>query len=290
MQSVKSRSDYGPVICATVVWAGVSALMATIVGSSLVMIGLEALAALPWTWGSIAPKASGRFCLALGGLLLYAAVRSTALSLVRVCRSPGYPERHWRFVRQTFRRVVRTELILLATVAGAIAVHGWLVDRAELAVAIAVVIFVCYQLVMVATLNEVLRHASVVPYFSRRVGEITTFSSGANLARHVDGLDELARVHAVPPLSAFGWNDDLEGEQVVWHPSAVGLKTVNVLLLALEQEETGWDDRGATIADLKQVAHALERADAQGIPFSFLLRHSTVTNGQEWDARQGTCF
>ena len=74
-----------------------------------------------------------------------------------------------------------------------------------------------------------------------------------------------------------------------WHPAADGLKTVNCLLIALEQVDTGWDDHAATIADLKAIAHALERADAQGIPFSFLLRHTTVTNGQEWDARQGTC-
>ena len=91
------------------------------------------------------------------------------------------------------------------------------------------------------------------------------------------------------PLSAFGWNDDLEGEKVVWHDSAEGLKTVNLLLIALEQEETGWDDHVETITDLKALAHGLDRADAKGISFSLLLSHSTVTNGQEWEARQGTC-
>ena len=124
---------------------------------------------------------------------------------------------------------------------------------------------------------------------SCRVGDITTYASGESLARHVDELDEVARTYAVAPLSTFGWNDDLEDEPVVWHAPTDGLKTVNFLLLALEHEETGWDDHAATVADLKQIAHALERADLHGIPFSFLLRHSTATNSQEWDIRQGTC-
>jgi hypothetical protein len=81
----------------------------------------------------------------------------------------------------------------------------------------------------------------------------------------------------------------VEGEQVAWHDSAVGLKTVNSLLIALEQEETWWDDHVETIADLKALAHGLERADAKGISFSLLLCHSTVTSGVEWDAPEGTC-
>ena len=242
---------------------------------------------------SFAAIASGLFCLALGGLLLFGALRCTLLSLARVWRSPGYPGCHWRIVWQCFRRILRTELILLAAVSGAtvlaICSEGWLADRADLAVGVAGAIFVYYQLVMVACVNEMLRHASVIPYFPRRVGDINAYSSGESLWRHVDEFDELARTHAVTPLSAFGWNDDLEGEPVVWHASAEGLKTVNFLLVALEGDEMGWDDHAATIADLKQIAHALERADAQGIPFSLLLRHSTFASSQEWDARQGTC-
>jgi hypothetical protein len=293
MECVKSHSDYGAVIYATFLWAGVSAVVATVISLFLLMLGLDALFALPWTWDSTGSIASGLFCLALGGLLLYGVTRCTVLSVARVCRSPGYPERHWWFVRRSFRSMFCTELILLGTVVGTTVVAvrgpGWLADRAQLAVGVSGAVFVCFQLVMVASLNDVLRHAAVVPYFKKRVGDIATFCSGESLARHVDELDEIARAHAVVPLSAFGWNDDLEDEPVVWHAPADGLKTVNVLLIALEQEETGWDDHAATIADLKQIAHALERADAQGIPFSFLLRHTTYANGQEWDARQGTC-
>ena len=56
--------------------------------------------------------------------------------------------------------------------------------------------------------------------------------------------------HRSRPLA---WNDDLEGETVVWHASTEGLKTVNFLLIALEREETGWDDHAATTNDMYRV-------------------------------------
>ena len=291
MESIKSHANYGRVVCATFVWAGASAFMALVLGVPLLILGPCVLVACPWVPASIGPIASGLLASALGGLLLYGAVRCTVLAAARVCRSPGYPERHWWFARRAFRGIVRTELILLAAVSCAtvVAVRSP-DDRADLCVGIAGAVFVYYQLVMVAGMNDVLRHASVVPYFPGRVGEINTFCSGESLARHIDELDEVARTHDVAPLSGFGWNDDLENEPVAWHASAEGLKTVNFLLIALLREEAGWDDHVATIADLKQIAHALERADAQGIPFSLLLRHTTVTSGQEWDMRKGTCF
>ena len=293
MDHVDSGKDYGPAVVATCLWAGMSGLMAVVAGLPLLGLGLFSLAGCLWMSEPIELMASGLVCLILGGLLLYAVMRTTWLSVAQVWRSPGYPDRHWWFVRRAFRRILRTELILIAVVCVAIVVarrsQGSIADRADLAVGVAGAIFVYYQLAVVTGLNDILRHAAVVPYFPRRVGEITTFCSGESLAQHVDELDELARTHDVAPLSAFGWNDDLEGETVVWHASTEGLKTVNFLLIALEREETGWDDHAATMADLKQIAHALERADAQRIPFSFLLRHSTVTNGQEWEVRQGTC-
>jgi hypothetical protein len=294
MESVKTQADYGPVICATAVWAGASAFVATVVGVPLWFLGVFVLRTSPWNLDSLAPIASGVACVAAGGVLIYGVFRCVALSCISVLRSPGYPERHWWLARRAFQRVVRTELILMAVLGAAIVwavrSHGRLADHADLAVGIAGAIFAYYQLVVVASMNEILRHGSVVPYFRKRVGEIDTFCSGQSLARHVDELDEVARTHGVTSLSEFGWNDDLEDEPLVWHAAAAGLKTVNFLLNTLEQQETGWHDHAAIIADLKRIAHALERADAQEIPFSLLLRHSTLTSGQEWDTRKGTCF
>jgi hypothetical protein len=294
MELVRLNTDYGAVVRGTVLWAGVSAFIVVNLGLPLLILGPFVLIECPWTIASIGPIASGLFASALGALLLYSVLRCNLLSIARVWRSPGYPARHWWLVRRTYRRMARTELIFLSVLTAATVVacrsDGWLANRADLAVGIAGSVLVFYQLVVVASLNDTLRHASVVPYFPKRVGEISTFACGESLARHVDELDEIARTHAVAPLSGFGWNDDFEDEELVWHLSAAGLKTVNALLITLEREETGWADHAATIADLKQLAHALERADSQGIPFSLLLRHTTVTNGQEWENRLGTCF
>ena len=197
MESVNSHADYGPAVCGTFLWAGASAFIAVVLGLPLLILGPSVLMACPWTSASIGPIASGLFGSALGGLLLYGVLRSTFLSCARVLRSPGYPDRHWWFVRRSFRRVVRTELVLLATVSGAAVVatrsHGWFADRADFAVAMAAAVFVYYQLVMVAGLNDVLRHASVMPYYRKRVGDISVYSSGESLAQHIDELDEVAR-------------------------------------------------------------------------------------------------
>jgi hypothetical protein len=111
MESIKSHANYQRVVCATFLWAGASAFMAFVVGVPLLILGPSVLVACPWVPASIGPIASGLFASALGGLLLYGALRCTALSLAGVCRSPGYPERHWWFTRRAFRRIVWVELI-----------------------------------------------------------------------------------------------------------------------------------------------------------------------------------
>jgi hypothetical protein len=105
-------------------------------------------------------------------------------------------------------------LIAVVVVATIVAVRSprWLADRADVALGVVGAVFVLFQVGMVVSMNDVLRHASVMPYFRRRVGDITTYASGESLARHVDELDEVARTYNVAPLSTFGWNDDLEDE------------------------------------------------------------------------------
>ena len=88
----------------------------------------------------------------------------------------------------------------------------------------------------------------------------------------------MARGLGLAPLSAFGWNDDLEREPLAWHEAAVGLKTVDALLVHLQGEELAWDDHAGIVADLKRIAHALSRADAQGIPFCLLLSRDLKRN------------
>ena len=148
-----------------------------------------------------------------------------------------------------------------------------------------------YLAIMMAP-GDWLRHASVVPYFPRKVGEIDTFGQGEFLARHMAELDEIAASLGLRALSSFGWNDDIENEILLWHESAEGLKTVNALLDYLQSEEIARIEYAGITADLKRIAHALERADAQGIAFSLLLRHSTVSERAQNGTRsvRGTCF
>ena len=113
------------------------------------------------------------------------------------CDRPGTPTGIGGSCGGPSEGLFETELVLLAAVSGAAVVatrsHGWFADRADFAVAIAAAVFVYYQLVMVAGLNDVLRHASVMPYYRQRIGDINVHSSGEGLARHIDELDAVAR-------------------------------------------------------------------------------------------------
>ena len=156
-------------------------------------------------------------------------------------------------------------------------------------VLLAIAVIVYAQLAFMMAPGDWLRHASVVPYFPRTSAKSTRLP-GRELARHVAELDEVACSARPDSPLWFGWNDDIQGEPLVWHESATGLKTVNALVAVLEEEESPGKTMPRIIADLKRIAHALERANAQGIPFSLLLRHSTVTSGRNGTLRAGLAF
>ncbi len=208
--------------------------------------------------------------------------------------SSGYPDRHWRVVRRSLGWFAGVNAVLgggaLELTLFAIHGRGEGADRTVVAAAMVDAIYALYLWGSLWHWNDVLRHAQVMPYFQRRVGEIDTFLGGRVLARHVVELDLAARGLGLAPLSAFGWADDLEGDTLTWHDPAAGLETVQALLALLKGEQVARSDRDAIVADLEGIAHALSRAGAKGIWFSLLLRHSTATNGREWEARQGTCF
>jgi hypothetical protein len=294
MAFVPSPAEYGAAVRASFVWAALTSSMAVTLALPLVLIGPGLLAQSLFMPVSVGEVACGLLLSSVGGLSLYCVLRCIVLSTAMVWRSPGYPARHWWFVRRAFRSILRTELVLLTAGSGltafAVYGHGRLAEGAAVVAAIVDGGFLFVPMLALLGLNGVLRHASVVPYFPRNVGEIDTYAKGESLARHVGELDEVAGSLGITPLSTFGWNDDVEREPLVWHESSEGLKTVNALLAFLEGEEVAWDDHAGTVADLKRIAHALARADAQGIPFSLLLLHSTATNALEWETRRGTCF
>jgi hypothetical protein len=196
-------------------------------------------------------------------------------------------ERHWYVAAWRLRWAIGRNLVLgvgaLAFTSCAIALAGRRADGLAVFAGVWDALFLFILVVDSFSTSSVLRHVSVVPYFQSRVGEIETFGNGRHLARAMNGLDDRARSLGVVPLSAFGWNDDLAGESLVWHAPDDGLKTVDALL-AEEQLEPGVRD------DLERIAHALRRAADKRIRFCLLLRHGDVTSGAEWDVRQGTCF
>ncbi len=289
-----SGLDYRRAVRATFLWAAVTPWIATCVALPFVLAAPVFLALSPWDQVSIWGVGSSLLASALGLWGWYVGLRCIVRSVARVRCSPGYPDRHWWFLRREFRSLLLCELAMLAfgSAVAAVAIFGpeRIAPTARPLSFIVIIVIIYAQLAVILAPGDWLQHATVVPYFPRKVGEIETFGSGESVARHVAELDEVACELGLMPLSSFGWNDDAQGEPLVWHESATGLKTVNALLAFLEAEEFAWADHAGTIADLKRIAHALERADAQGIPFALLLRHSSVTNHAEWDARAGTCF
>jgi hypothetical protein len=131
--------------------------------------------------------------------------------------------------------------------------------------------------------------ARIVPYFRQHLGDIDTFSGGAALARNCRRLDQLAGELHLTPLSAFGFNDDLLREQVVWHDPGLGLETVAGLLAKVREQPDAVADARAVAADLEKVAAALRQAREKGVSFCLILRAGMdrFISPMEMDARQG---
>ncbi|MCL4181171.1 MAG: hypothetical protein KJ072_25930 [Verrucomicrobia bacterium] len=77
----------------------------------------------------------------------------------------------------------------------------------------------------------------IVPYFESRVAtypdsQPDAFSTGVHLARRCRFLDERAVEAGVSPLSSFGFRDDRDWQQLIWHPASAGLRTVEALIAA----------------------------------------------------------
>lgn len=131
--------------------------------------------------------------------------------------------------------------------------------------------------------------ARIAPYFARELGPYggptrIAVRRGRALRREIAALDERARSLGVRPLSDFGFEDDLQGEAVRWHPAAEGLATVDALRA----------EPGTTAADLAQdldvLASLLRLAADRGVAFSLVLRLEN-DDGQgalyECEMRQG---
>ncbi len=129
--------------------------------------------------------------------------------------------------------------------------------------------------------------ARVVPYLEREVDGPYTLCNGDALARQLLRLDEFAARHGVPILSHFGFNDDLLGEKVVWHPAGDGVAAISSLEEALRSSPERLPDSHAILTELGQIRLRLEAAQKEGVRFCLHFRQGDSISGHEMSLRQG---
>ena len=145
--------------------------------------------------------------------------------------------------------------------------------------------------------------AQVVPYFAESLGDSECYFHGHAVARNCEELDRLADRIGTRRLSSFGFNDDLKGETLTWHPADVGLESVTELLDHLsELPVSGHSDNAAdsdNVADrdlteladdLGRFESALHSAVERNVKFCLVLLHSISTDEREHDMRKGYFF
>lgn len=144
-------------------------------------------------------------------------------------------------------------------------------------------VFIFFTCALITGLRDI-SIARVVPYFHRRIGlrVLGPFQSGAALARNCEMLDRIAADSGVPPLSSFGFEDDLAGEAVTWHSPSAGIETVERLLVVVDDD--------AIRRDLEAMLEALRAAQKQDILFALILRTGTDSfiSPVEMDRRTGS--
>lgn len=134
-------------------------------------------------------------------------------------------------------------------------------------------------------------HPRIVPCFQQRLGDINTFQSGREIAKHCQALDEAAIRLGLTPLSAFGFGDSFFGGKPTWHPAEDGLMTVvHLLQYVCESEEASFPNRAKLFRELSAVEEALQKAASRGIMFCLHLKTETGTSLLIEQRHGGSCF
>jgi hypothetical protein len=127
---------------------------------------------------------------------------------------------------------------------------------------------------------------AIVPVYEKLMPEAGTYLSGHAIARNCLQLDQLAKLQGLKPISAFGFNDPLRGETLVWHDPIDGFQTVAGLIRAVATKRDAVDDPSSVISDLEKIRSALEQARGKGIRFAFLVEIGKTTSARVWRIRQ----
>jgi len=131
------------------------------------------------------------------------------------------------------------------------------------------------------------RIVRIIPMYEQRLAGAETFLIGHALARNWGHLDQLATAQAVRPLSDFGFNDPLVGEQVIWHSAVEVLPTVRTLIAEVAKRPAVVDTHDAVTSELKRWEHAFALAQEQNIRLALLVEIGGGTSGQVWEIRKG---
>ena len=139
--------------------------------------------------------------------------------------------------------------------------------------------------------------ARIVPYFAEQLGDSECYKHGRAVARNCEKLDRLADRISTRRLSSFGFDDDLRGETLTWHPADIGLKSVTDLLEHLDQlpvsgrsDETADGDLTEMASDLERFESALRSAAERDVRFCLVLLYATGTKVREHDLGEGSFF
>jgi hypothetical protein len=199
--------------------------------------------------------------------------------------APVFYRRHCNHI---FRGYVKVVLWLAGT--GTLAVMGVLAyfeeGRFPFLAAFFVAAFLYFLVAFFLSGRDMLR-VRLLPYFSKRLGDASSFAEGKSLLWHTRQLDDIAAKLGARPLSDFASGDDMIlGERLRWFDPQPAFETVSRLLEC--PEAAGFP--AELKSDLKCLREALASACSKQIQFCFLLREGSFASGLEMDRRKGSFF
>jgi hypothetical protein len=201
----------------------------------------------------------------------------------------GYPTQYYEEVARS-RRFAAQALALTGTCAGIAGIGALSSEGLTLFASLTAAVFFFTLATAIGGIVDTARHVRLMPYYRRRVGNTDTFLHGQALARSFRDLEWLAEQAGVPPLSRFGFADDLAGETVTWHSASELLVSVRGLADAVRTEpESVWDPE-RVLEDLARWEAAFVRAADQEIELALLIRFGNSTSALEWERRIGDPF
>lgn len=158
---------------------------------------------------------------------------------------------------------------------------------------LAVILSVGFTIMIVYGIYGVLRNINefrVIGYYSSRIGDeaIETWMSGEYICQKMQIIDEICVNEKVTRLTEFGFYDDYDGEEVIWHDAEEGLITLTKIKNHLSVNGTP-DEK--LLTEISRLEYALGKAAEKDIQFSLLLRPvKSTTSSREWEIRKGTCW